>query len=138
MNKKVRNADPKVYKGIKFRSTFELKVYKELEEQKMNFEYEPEKALLLSGFKTVNPFFIDSVQGNSVRKMTYTPDFKVYIGPYKLYIEAKGYCTDRYIVKRKLFLDKIKDDSSAIFAEIHSIRALKNTLIKIRKLCEKS
>lgn len=139
MNKKVRNTGSWVYNNIRFRSKFEMRVYQEMEKQGVDFEYEPEKVLLLQGFKCANPYFIDSVEYTSkVRATTYTPDYKAKIGDYTVYIEAKGYCTDRYILKRKLFLDKIKDDKSVFFIEVHSIMALRNSLTKIRELCERN
>lgn len=136
MNKKVRNANGLVYDGITFRSKFEMSVYKELKKQNIVFNYEPEKITLQNGFKPVSPYYIDSVEHwEKVRAITYTPDFIARIGKYTVYIEAKGWETDRYIVKRKMFLDKIKNSKYSIFIEVHTIRGLKNSILKINSLC---
>lgn len=136
MNRKVRNADYRVYDGIEFRSKFEMSVYKELKKQNIEFKYEPEKITLQNGFKPASPYYIDSAEHwEKVRAITYTPDFIAKIDNYTVYIEAKGWETDRYIVKRKMFLDKIKDDKYSIFIEVHTIRGLKNSILKIKSLC---
>lgn len=136
MNRKVKNADYRVYDGITFRSKFEMSVYKELKKQNIEFKYEPEKITLQNGFKPASPYYIDSAEHwEKVRAITYTPDFIAKIDNYTVYIEAKGWETDRYIVKRKMFLDKIKDDKYSIFIEVHTIRGLKNSILKIKSLC---
>lgn len=140
MNRKVKNADYRVFDGIKFRSKLEISVYKELKKQDIEFEYEPEKIVLQEGFKPKSPYYIDSKEHwEKVRAITYTPDFVAKIDDYTVYIEVKGWETDRYIVKKKMFLNKIKDDDRSIFIEVHTIRGLKNSIIKIKSLClEKS
>lgn len=140
MNRKVINADHRVYDGIKFRSKFEVSIYKELKKQNIEFKYEPEKIVLQEGFKSLNPYYIDSMEHwEKVRAITYTPDFIAKIDDYTVFIEAKGWETDRYIVKRKMFLNKLKDEKNSIFIEVHTIRGLKNSILKIKSLClEKS
>ena len=136
MNRKVTNADPHFYDGIKFRSKLEIGVYKELKKQKVEFEYEPKKIVLQEGFKPVNPYYIDSMEHwEKVRAITYTPDFIAKIDTYTVYIEVKGWETDRYVVKKKMFLNKIRNEKDSIFIEVHTIRGLKNSLIKIKSLC---
>lgn len=136
MNRKVTNADSRVYDGIKFRSKLEIGVYKELKKENIPFEYEPKKIVLQESFKPKNPYYIDSMEfWTKVRAITYTPDFIAKIDNYIVYIEVKGWETDRYVVKKKMFLNKIKDDENSIFVEVHTIRGLKNSILKIKSLC---
>jgi predicted nuclease of restriction endonuclease-like RecB superfamily len=69
------------YKGIKMRSSWEVAYAKYLDKQKINWQYEPKTFDL----------------GNE----TYTPDF--YLPKFKIYIEIKGYITNRFKRKFKLF-----------------------------------
>ena len=50
-------------------------------------------------------------------------------------MEVKGWATDRYVIKKKMFLNAIKDDPNSIFIEVHTIRGLKNSILKIKSLC---
>ena len=131
MNKKIRHAEP----GIKFRSKLEERIAGELKSQGISFRYEPEKISLVEGFHCDVPFFIDSIlHKEKVRAITYTPDFKAIINGYTVYIEAKGYANDIYPLKRKLFLKYLRGKERHIFAEVHNVRGLKNTIIKINQL----
>lgn len=136
MNRKVINAGGLVYNGVKYRSKLEVSVCKELERQGLQFLYEPEKIILQEGFKSVNPYYIDSVEHwEKTRAITYTPDFVATIGKYTVYMEVKGWATDRYVIKKKMFLNAIKDNHNSIFIEVHTIRGLKNSILKIKSLC---
>ena len=108
MNRKLVNTE----RTYKFKSKLEASVYKELKMQYINAQYEPQKIVLLQGFYPL-PYFIDS-----------------------LVHKAKGYPNDRYPIKKKMFLAYLFDKPNCIFAEIHTLRGLKNTLIKIKKLPE--
>lgn len=76
-NKKVKNATPNIYDGIKFRSQLETYVYKQLKAHNLKAEYEPIKFELIPSFVFC---------GKKIRAMTYTPDF---VGD-NFIIEAKG------------------------------------------------
>lgn len=133
MNKKIRGAE----KGIKFRSRLEEKIYNELKSQKISFAYEPETITLVEGFYPEVPFYLDSMlRKTKVRSITYTPDFKATINGYTVYIEAKGFANDIYPLKRKLFLKYLNGKKHHIFAEVHNVRGLKSTIIKINQLNE--
>lgn len=90
MNKKVKNATPYEYEGIKFRSKLEQFTYKLFKEAKIALDYEA------VSFELVPSFVFN---GKKVRPMTYTPDFvhKDFI------IECKGFGNDNWPIKEKLF-----------------------------------
>lgn len=93
-NKKVQNATPNVYNGIKFRSKLETYTYKKLEQAKINAEYEMHRFELIPAFT-----FLDK----KIRAMTYLPDF---VGD-NFIIECKGFSTDTWPLREKLFKYKL-------------------------------
>ena len=111
INKKVRNAVSKVYKGIKFRSKLELFTYRKLEEAGIKALYEKEKFVLMEGFRytedSIEPSNKKATKGqfinntDKVRDITYTPDFVDPNG--KWIIEVKGFANDVFPLKWKLF-----------------------------------
>lgn len=90
-NKKVRNATPNIYDGIKFKSKLETYVYKQLKAHNLKAEYEPIKFELVPSF---------TFCGKKIRPITYTPDF---VGD-NFIIEAKGRPNETFPIKWKLFL----------------------------------
>jgi hypothetical protein len=90
VNRKVKNATPLTYNGIKFRSRLEVFCYKSLIKHNIKADYEKYKFTLLDSFR-----FNDE----SVRKMTYTPDF---VGE-EFVIECKGFSNDAFPLRWKLF-----------------------------------
>lgn len=89
-NKKVKNATPNEYEGIKFRSKLEVFTYMEFIKNGISLDYEP------VSFELIPSFLFN---GKKIRPMTYTPDFihKDFI------IECKGFGNDVWPVKEKLF-----------------------------------
>lgn len=135
-NKKVKNATSLTSNGIQFKSILEARIYKKLLEYGITPEYEPLKIVLQNGFKPKSLWFIDGkAQTTKIRDLTYTPDFKfIYCGQ-TVYLEAKGFVTDRYPLKRKMFLHYLELHSSpAIFAEVKTISGLNRTLEQIKTL----
>lgn len=88
---KVKNATPNIYDGIKFRSKIETFTYKKLKAVGIEAEYEQHRFQLL-------PAFV-SKSGKKYRAMTYKPDF---VGK-DFIIECKGYATDTWPLRMKLF-----------------------------------
>ena len=88
--KKVRNATPNEYDGIKFRSKLETYTYKKLKEAKINADYEQHRYELLPAF---------TFGDKKYRAITYKPDF---VGD-KFIIECKGYPNDTWALREKLF-----------------------------------
>lgn len=135
-NKKVKNATAFIDNGIAFKSVMEARIYKKLIEKGITPEYEPDKIILLKGFKPKHKWFIDGKsQIAKIRDLTYTPDFKFQYCGYIVYIEVKGFITDRYPLKRKMFLSYLdSEDGKTIFAEIKTISGLNRTLEQISSL----
>lgn len=108
MNKKIKNATPLEYNGIKFKSKLEVMVYKTLKEYNFDVFYEPHTFNLWYGFKPRIPFYApkNKVLVNNDKKIIdikYTPDFIVKYKDISIYIEAKGMKNDTYYLKNKLF-----------------------------------
>lgn len=87
---KVKNAQPNVYNGIKFRSKLETYTYRKLKEAGIEAEYEPIHFELIPKFE---------YQGEKVRAMTYLPDF---VGK-DFIIECKGLIGDSFPLRWKIF-----------------------------------
>ena len=129
-NKKIRNAKVMTLSdGTKFRSKLELFTYNKLIEAKIdNFKYEEEKFVLQEAFEYPNESIesytrtIKSDSGNrkmkwfadvdhKIRSMTYLPDF-THINEDKTgwILEVKGYATDSFDLKWKLFKRHLIDN----------------------------
>ena len=111
-NRKVINATISKYHNIVFRSKLESKIAEILDNLNIKYEYEQEKFILLPSFK---------FQGSTIRQITYTPDFIIddYI------IECKGFPTDAWKIKRKLFMNILnREYPNFRYFEIHSIKEL--------------
>lgn len=87
---KVKNAQPNIYDGIRFRSKLETYTYKKLKEAKIPAEYESTHFELIPKFE---------YNGEKVRAMTYLPDF---IGK-DFIIECKGLIGDSFPLRWKIF-----------------------------------
>ena len=87
---KVKNAQPNIYDGIRFRSKLETYTYKKLKEAKIPAEYESTHFELIPKFE---------YNGEKVRAMTYLPDF---IGK-DFIIECKGFGNDAFPLRWKIF-----------------------------------
>ena len=87
---KVKNAQPNIYDGIRFRSKLETYTYKKLKEAKIFAEYEAHRYMLLPSFIFKN---------KTVRAITYLPDF---VGN-NFIIECKGFPNEAWPLREKLF-----------------------------------
>ena len=87
---RVKNAQPNIYDGIKFRSKLETYTYKKLKEAGIFAEYESTHFELIPKFE---------YNTEKVRAMTYLPDFmgKDFI------IECKGLIGDSFPLRWKIF-----------------------------------
>lgn len=134
MNKKVRHAQGRIYKGIKFKSKLEVSVYEALISAGFNPKYEPKKFRLWEGFKP----FIDFYDRNSKTKdlelknkklidITYTPDFVFYHKGRMIIVEAKGRENDVFYIKKKLFIDTLQKEygdveKKPLFFEVYNLK----------------
>lgn len=98
VNKKVRNATKKVVDGIQFQSSLEAYAYLQLKSNNIPAKYEQTTFRLLDKFR---------YKDESVRAITYTPDF---IGD-GFIIEVKGFKTDAFKLKWKLFKKHLLDNN---------------------------
>lgn len=119
VNRKIKNAKKSSYNDIKFRSDLELYCYKKLKENNLKFGYENVKYILVPSFK-INIDFYDKyskdgelmINSQSIREMTYTPDFVSDDGKYV--IECKGFPSDTFPLKWKLFKNHIIKNENKI------------------------
>ena len=120
-NKKIKNATPLIYEGIKFRSKLEVNCYKLLLENKISCEYEKTKFILQDNFIYNN---------NKIRQITYTPDF---VGN-TFIIECKGFSNDIWPLKWKLFQYYLFKNN--IQVELFVVKNKRDILSMISKLKE--
>lgn len=133
-NNKIKNASPLDFDGIHFRSVFECDAYKELLKNGFSPQYEVEKVVLFKGFRPRLCWYKNGIpritkKGNVKKELdiTYTPDFKLEINGYNVYLEVKGFPNDVYPYKRKMFLYCINDKPS-LFFEINNMNGLRKTI----------
>lgn len=131
-NKKVLNATAVSEDGIDFRSKAERTFYQLIKNTDLDFQYEPKALILLDGFYPKVWYEGTKEHKEKVRNMTYTPDFIIKSKGHMFLIEIKGLCTDRYIVKRKLLLDKLKNESHIHFFEVHTKKDMLFCIDKIK------
>lgn len=118
-NKKVLNAKKKTFNGIEFRSSLELFTYKKLKEAGIKTKYEKHTFVIQEGFKTTNEVYTKRKEGNSftfakkrntILPITYTPDFVYLDGKKGFIIEVKGFATETFNIKWKMFLSFLEQN----------------------------
>lgn len=143
-NKKIKNAHPKEYNHIKFKSQLEVMTYKTLFELGLNPQYEKEKYVLWDGFIPTVPFY---TKNNFKRKnhnievlspftvkdrrptanISYTPDITFDYNGKHIIVEVKGFQNDIFSYKFKMFrksLETLDNKDSIEVWEIFSKRQL--------------
>lgn len=135
MNKKILNAQPTEYKGIKFKSRLEVLVYKTLLDNGITPKYEKETFVLSPKMRSKVPFYNRTkvkgfhIMSQVIPKITYTPDFTFTYKDVYVIIEAKGKENDVFPFKRNLFrklLDSYK--GKVIYFEVRSKKELLSAL----------
>lgn len=141
-NRKIKNATPLSYDGIRFRSVLEVRLYKRLVASGYKPEYEPDTITLLPSFRPGTTWYLDG-DAQTTKKgankvilpLTYTPDFKFDAQGTTVYLEAKGFENDVFPVKRKLFLSWIeRQEKPILFAEIKTLRGLNRLIERLKQL----
>ena len=142
MSKKVKNATPLEYQGIRFKSKLEMVSYATLKEAGLPVKYEPRKFILWEGFRPTVPFYDrDKVtrtlklEKKKLLPITYTPDFVFNWKGRMIVIEAKGIENEVFPIKKKMFrawLEKNEPDS--LYFEIFSKRQLVQAIEIIKDL----
>lgn len=144
MNKKIKNATPKEYNGIKFKSHIEVMVYKTLLQYEFNVQYEPTKFIIWKGFKPTIKTYKPSKSGNleltdkKIIDITYTPDFIVQCKKCVVIIECKGFTNDTYPIKEKMFRkileDMVNTEREIIFCQIKTKKQLLELIDVIKQI----
>lgn len=148
-NKKIKNATPSNFAGVALKSQTEKLIWKTLKELNIEALYEPEKIVLIEGFKPTKLFYtkkrIKTLVNNKIKKhwelrdnndkiinITYTPDFVFKLNGYKVYLEVKGFENDTYPIKKKLFRRWMEtQDYPIVYAEIYTKKELLKLIEKI-------
>ena len=141
-NKKIKNACPSEYKGIKFKSQLEKNTYIALKEAGFPVKYEPQKFILWEGFRPSVPFYNKSKVTRMLKQdmkkllpVTYTPDF---VFPYKgkmIVIEAKGMEDAVFPLKRKMFRGWLEQNyPDSVYFEVFSKRHVEQAIEIIKNL----
>lgn len=149
-NREKFNAEKVVFDGITFQSKLERFCYQKLKEANLDFGYETESITLLPPMKLSNVkvfcpkkrtggtvIVSELSQRKTVAKTSYTPDFLVKKGKYRIYIETKGKPNDAYPYRKKLFIHQLelrKDKYEYIFMEPHNNRQVMWAIDFITKL----
>lgn len=119
-NKKVKNAQSKVYNGIKFKSLSEIMVYKTLIDEGFKPAYEQNTYTIWEGLTPTIPFYtknkykkrnknIHILSDSTVKdtrkltNITYTPDFVFTYKDKFIFVEVKGFSNDLFPYKFKMF-----------------------------------
>ena len=128
-NRKIKNAQPTIYNGIKFRSKLEAECAKILDSNSIKYEYEPFKIELMPTFQ---------YDGKTYRAWHYAPDFMIDNG---ILLEIKGFPNDLWGVKKKMILKYIIDNGYKYeFYEIKNTNQLVKFIeeYKNRESCKES
>lgn len=141
-NKKIKNANPLEYRGIKFKSRLEKMTYVTLKEAGFPVKYEPIKFVVWDGFRPTVPFYnkdrvsrLLKPEMKKVMDITYTPDFVFYHNKYMVVIEAKGIENDTFPIKKKLFRKWLQENKQkSIYFEIFTKRQLLQAIEIIKNL----
>lgn len=132
-NKKIKNARPKEYNGIKFKSQLEVMTYKTLLENGFTPKYEEETYILWDGFIPTVPFYtknsfkrknhnIEVISPFTVKdkrppsNISYTPDVTFDYKDKHIIIECKGIVNDVFPYKFKMFRKSLEtlDNKDAV------------------------
>lgn len=143
-NRRVKNTHPKEYNGIQFKSLAEVMVYKTLLSKGIEPKYEAETYNILDGTIVTVPFYtknkfkrknhnievISKFTCKDMRPLTsmiYTPDFTFDYKGKHIIIEVKGFSTDTFVYRFKMFrasLEKREDKDKIELWEIYTKRQL--------------
>lgn len=137
---RVRNAHPKEFNGIKFKSLAEVMVYKTLLSEGFEPKYEQEVYHIMEGVIPTVPFLTKNKfkrknhnivnigrfacrDKRPLQGMVYTPDFTFDYNGRHIIIEVKGFSTGEYLYRFKLFrisLEQRSDKDNIEVWEIHT------------------
>lgn len=141
-NKKIKNASPKEYNGIKFKSVVEVMVYKTLLSAGFEPLYEQRKFVIWEGFNPTVQFYNRDKRTRTLKlddkkliDITYTPDFTFEYHKTLIIIEAKGFENDVFPIKKKMFRKYLEhSQQNTIFFEVYTKKQLLQAIEIIKKL----
>lgn len=98
--------------GVKMKSRLEGTMYQLLKDNKIPFKYESDSFILFDSFTFNNDYYARLASGKGdycnrgykkVNTITYKPDFVIKTDNYFAIIETKGYATEAYNMRMKMF-----------------------------------
>ena len=156
LNKKVIGAKKHIYNNITFDSKLEISCYQCLIDNGIQFEYNAHTATLFEKFRLESVRYFQAMyskkkligygeyktkkdEKQSFTSITYTPDFKIEVDNYLIFIETKGNSNDVYPYKRKIFLNYLDNEAKLTgkkiyFFEPRNNKQIKESIIIIKEL----
>lgn len=153
--RRVRNSKSKVYDGLEFKSLTEIMVYKTLLSEGIKPKYEEETYNILEGVVPTIPFYtknkfkrkdhrIEVISNSTCRdnrplsSMLYTPDFTFDYGDKHIIVEVKGFSTDTFVYRFKLFRKSLEEREDKDKFEVWEIHTKKQLLECLEQLKQKT
>lgn len=141
-NKKIINANPLEYDGIKFKSRIEVSIYKLLKAHNIEAKYEDKTFILSPSIRPTVPFYnrtkkvgFHSIM-SPIDSVTYTPDFTFIYNNILVIIEVKGFENDVFPVKRNLFRKFLETlNTHCMFFEVRTQKEMIEALEIIKMEC---
>lgn len=142
INKKIRNANPLEYNGIKFKSRVEVSIYRLLKTHNIEAKYEEKTFILSPTIRPTVPFYNRTKKEgfhnimSPISSITYTPDFTFMYDNILVIIEVKGFENDVFPVKRNLFRKLLETlDNYCMFFEVRTQKEMLQALKIIEMEC---
>ena len=139
-NKKIKNATPLKYNGIKFKSKLEVLCYKTLMDNGLYPLYEKKTFVLWKGYKPTIRFYnrrrgVFKEDNLKLRDITYTPDFTLEYNNYLVVIEVKGFENAIFPLKKRMFRKHLElYEKKSIYFEVRSKTEMLMAIDIIKKL----
>ena len=149
-NKKVKNAQTCSYGNLKFKSLLEKRVYTFFSSQGLNPQYESKTYTLWKSTISKVPFYDKETEtewkkhGGKRRlsrkspkllAITYTPDFYFNYRGLDIFIETKGFETNTFSIKKKLFRKYLSEQKQcSLFFEVYTLEQAKQVLDILKSL----
>ena len=136
-NKKIIGATPVTLNDIHFKSLLESRLFKVLQDEGLNPQYEPYKFHIWEGFKPSIPFYRKDkrtrrlkIDNTKIIDITYSPDIVFDYNNHRVFVEVKpdNFTNDVYPYKQKLFrkyMETNLKDTNPIFVRVGTIKNLK-------------
>lgn len=135
--------------GINFKSRLERTCYLRFKQSGIDCAYEPEAFVLMPKKELSHTVRYERAllgktpkiyglkrKASVLRPLTYTPDFVLHFDDIVVYVDTKGFATDRYVVKKKLFLSHVEEhiNDRVYFFEPHNNAEIDEMITLIKRL----